>query len=212
MKRIGSILTIVWLVIAAGWALAQAPVPVAERLATHLGRTTRVSLFSNRVAVVSVTAEGEDFVQQALLSDGEYMVYLQALERLAGQLGGEPVSSQVESRDSSTRLTLYVGSQVPRTITYSPLAVLNLAAGKVAAIMDDIQTRVLETRPGEDAVRMWQPEVGDTVTLLHGGSAQVTEIAENGTIVLIEDKTGMIFTVAPEDRASVIREPVPPSP
>ena len=199
-----------WLV--AGPAAAQTPTPVAERIATHLGRTTRVSLFSNRVAVVSIHSEHEDFVRQAILAEGEYMVYLQTLDRLAGEIDDEPVSSDVESRDSHTSLTLHVGPGAPRTLSYSPLAALDLAAGKVASVMDDIQLRVLATRPGEDAVREWRPEVGDVVTLMHGTAARVVEITEDGTLLLVEDDTEMVFTVAPDDRAAVVRDPDPPAP
>ncbi|HSL17215.1 MAG TPA: hypothetical protein VLB51_04850 [Methylomirabilota bacterium] len=211
MSRAAAALLLSWW-LAAGQAAAQAPVPVVERIATHMGRTTRVSLFSNRVAVVSVHSEHDDFVRQAILAEGEYMVYLQTLDRLAGEIDDEPVSSDVESRGSRTSLTLHVGPGAPRTLTYSPLAVLDLALGKVAAVMDDIQVRVLATRPGEDAVRQWQPEVGDVVTLIHGTAARVVEIVGDGTLLLVEEETGLMLSVAPEDRASVIREPGPPAP
>ncbi|HSN55902.1 MAG TPA: hypothetical protein VLT32_14605, partial [Candidatus Sulfomarinibacteraceae bacterium] len=206
MSRAAAALLLSWW-LAAGQAAAQAPVPVVERIATDMGRTTRVSLFSNRVAVVSVHSEHDNFIRQAVLAEDEYMVYLQALDRLAGEIDDEPVSSDVASRGSRTSLTLHVGPGAPRTLAYSPLAVLDLALGKVAAVMDDIQVRVLATRPGEDAVRQWQPEVGDVVTLIHGTAARVVEIVGDGTLLLAEEETGLMLSVAPEDRASVIREP-----
>ena len=211
MSRAAAALLLSWW-LAAGQAAAQAPVPVVERIATDMGRTTRVSLFSNRVAVVSVHSEHDNFIRQAVLAEDEYMVYLQALDRLAGEIDDEPVSSDVASRGSRTSLTLHVGPGAPRTLAYSPLAVLDLALGKVAAVMDDIQVRVLATRPGEDAVRQWQPEVGDVVTLIHGTAARVVEIVGDGTLLLTEEETGLMLSVAPEDRASVIREPGPPAP
>lgn len=185
-------------------AAAQAPVPVAERVATHLGRTTRVSLFSNHVVVVSIRSDSEDYVHRATLELDEYMVYLQTLNRAIGEVGDTPVGSDVESRDSVTVLTVYLGPDAPRVFRYSPLSSLNLAVGKIASAMDDLENRALEALPGEYEIRQWQPEIGDCVELRQGGEACVTAISEDGSIVLMRDDIVMTYTVAMENRAEVI--------
>jgi hypothetical protein len=183
---------------------AQTPVPIAERTTTRYGRTTRVSLFSNHVAVVTIRSETEDFYHRATLDFDEYMVYLQAIQRSVETLSDEPVTSDVTSGDSTTTLVIHVGLPSPRTLHYSPLASLNLSAGKIAGIMDDIETRVLATLPGEDTLRRWDPVIGQCVVLRHGGEACVAAVAEDGTIVLVQDESGVTITVASENRAEVI--------
>ncbi|MEX1311518.1 MAG: hypothetical protein AB1Z65_13925 [Candidatus Sulfomarinibacteraceae bacterium] len=191
---------------------AQAPVPVAERVATHLGRTTRVSLFSNHVVVVSIRSESENYVHRATLELDEYMVYLQTLNRAIGEVGDTPVGSDVESRDSVTVLTVYLGPDAPRVFRYSPLSSLNLAVGKIASAMDDLENRALEALPGEYEIRQWQPEIGDCVELRQGGEACVTAISEDGSIVLMRDDIVMTYNVARENRAEVILKIIEPAP
>ena len=193
-------------------AAAQAPVPVAERVATHLGRTTRVSLFSNHVVVVSIRSDSEDYVHRATLELDEYMVYLQTLNRAIGEVGDTPVGSDVESRDSVTVLTVYLGPDAPRVFRYSPLSSLNLAVGKIASAMDDLENRALEALPGEYEIRQWQPEIGDCVELRQGGEACVTAISEDGSIVLMRDDIVMTYNVARENRAEVILKIIEPAP
>lgn len=193
-------------------AAAQAPVPVAERVSTHLGRTTRVSLFSNHVIVVSIRSDSEDFVHRTTLNLDEYMVYLQTLNRAIGEVGDTPVGSDVESRDSVTVLTVYLGPDAPRVFRYSPLSSLNLAVGKIASAMDDLETRALEALPGEYEIEQWQPHVGDCVELRQGGEACVTAVSEDGSIVLMRDDIVMTYTVAKENRAEVILKITEPAP
>ena len=185
-------------------ASAQTPIPVAERITTHFGRTTRVTLFSNHVAVVKIHSESENYVHQATLTFDEYMVYLQAFERCANEIDNEPVVSDVESRDSTTVLTLHVGPDAPRTLKYSPLASLKLPARMIASMMDDIQTRTLSTLPGEFEIKKWEPGVGDRVELRQGGEAVVRMVADDGTIVLTLDDSPLLHTVAKDNRAQVI--------
>jgi len=185
-------------------AQAQAPTPVVERITTQFGRTTRVTLFSNHVVVVAVRSESEDFVHQATLDYDEHMVYVQAMEAAAREIGNEPVTSDVESRDSTTELILHVGPDAPRILNYSPLASLRLPAGRIASMMDDLQTRALSALPGEFEIKQWQPVVGDRVELRQGGEAFVTAVDDDGTIVLMQRESSVSSTVAMENRAEVI--------
>lgn len=183
---------------------AQAPTPVVERISSQFGRTTRVTLFSNHVVVVAVRSETEDFVHQATLAFDEYMVYLQAMERAAGEVGNEPVASDVESRDAFTELTLHLGPDAPRTVRYSPLASLNLPTAKIASMIDDIQNRALSALPGEFEIKQWQPVVGDCVELRQGGEAFVAAVHDDGTIVLMQPESSVSSIVAMENRSEVI--------
>jgi hypothetical protein len=199
-----SIFAVLSVALSAAWA--QAPTPVVERITTQFGRTTRVTLFSNHVVVVAIRSDSESFFHRATLSFDEYMVYLQAMERYAREIGAEPVTSDVESRDATTELILHVGPDAPRVLRYSPLASLDLSAGKIASMVDDIQTRALAALPGEYEIEQWQPAVGDRVELRQGGEAHVAAIGEDGAIVLVQEDSSVSYTVARENRAEVILE------
>ncbi len=191
---------------------AQAPTPVVERSTTHFGRMTRVSLFSNQVVAVAIHSETEDFNHHAHLNADEYMVYLQTLEEAAGTIGDYPVKSDVESRDSISTLALHVGPGAPRLFRYSPLASLDLSLSRISAVMDDLQTRALDSFPGEYEINQWQPQVGDCVELRRGGEACVSRVDEDGTIKLEGDDVIMILTVTPDNRSSVILNVIEPTP
>lgn len=193
-------------------ATAQAPTPVVERITDHLGRTTRVTLFSNHVVIVSIRSDTEDFIHQATLRFDEYMVYLQELEKCAHEVGHEPVTSDVESRSSSTRLILHVGPNAPRILEYSPLASLNLPAARIASMIDDIENRALAALPGEFEINQWVPAIGDRVELRQGGEADVTAIDEDGSILLSQIDSPVSFTVASDDRVQMILRVIEPKP
>ena len=200
------------LVCGAPQTMAQAPTPVVERITTHFGRTTRVSLFSSYVVVVAIHSESEDYVHHVGLSFDEYMFYLRALESAANEIGNEPVTSAVEARGSATKLTLHVGPDAPRIISYSPLASLKLPAARIDSIVDDLKNRALSALPGEYEIEHWEPVLGDCVKLRQGGEACVTAINDDGSIVLMQDETSVSHTVALENRSEVILSVIEASP
>jgi len=191
---------------------AQAPMPVVERITDHRGRITRVTLFSNHVVIVSIRSETEDFIHMATLNFDEHMVYLQALEECANDIGNEPVTSDVESRDSSTRLILHIGPNAPRILEFSPLSSLNLPATRIVSIVDDIENRAMAALPGEFEIKRWEPALGDRVELRQGGEAYVTSIGEDGTIVLSQIDGPVSYTVARESRVDVVLRVIEPTP
>ena len=206
------VLITVLLLVALLSATAQAPIPVVERITDHRGRITRVTLFSNHVVIVSIRSDTEDFIHMATLNFDEHMVYLQALEECANEIGHEPISSDVESRDSFTRLILHVGPNAPRILEYSPLASLNLPAARIASMVDDIENRAMATLPGEFEIKRWDPALGDRVELRQGGEAYVTAIGEDGTIVLSQVDGPVSYTVAKENRVDYVLRVIGPIP
>ncbi len=209
--RIGAV-TAAWLLVALLSATAQAPMPVVERITDHRGRITRVTLFSNHVVIVSIRSDDDNFIHQATLNFDEYMVYLQAFEKCAREIGNEPVTSDVESRDSSTKVVLHVGPDPPRIIEYSPLASLDLPTGKIASMIDDIQNRALAALPGEFEINQWRPAIGDRVELRQGGQASVTAIDDDGTILLSQVDGPVSYTVAKDSRVNVVLRVIEPAP
>lgn len=210
MKR-SLIATAALLLISVG-AAAQSPTPIAERISTHLGRTTRTTLFSNHVAVVSIQSDTEDYVNRVTLDFDEYMVYLQAILVAVEEIGAEPIGSDVESRESVTVLIVHVGPEAPRVFRYSPLSSLSLPVSKIASVMDDVQNRALDALPGEWELEKWTPAVGDCVELRQGGEACVQTVNEDGTIVLRRSDIAMTIGVPPDNRADVILKILEPNP
>lgn len=198
------LLITVLLLVALLSATAQAPIPVVERITDHRGRITRVTLFSNHVIIVSIRSDTEDFIHMATLEFDEHMVYLQALEECANEIGHEPITSDIESRDSFTRLVLHVGPDAPRILEYSPLASLNLPTARIASMVDDIENRAMATLPGEFEIKRWDPALGDRVELRQGGEAYVTAIGEDGTIVLSQINGPVSYTVTRDNRVDIV--------
>jgi len=200
------------LLIAVLSATAQAPIPVVERITDHRGRVTRVTLFSNHVVIVSIRSDTDDYIHMATLNFDEHMVYLQALEECANEIGSEPITSDVESRDSSTRLILHIGPNAPRILEYSPLASLDLPAARIASIVDDIENRAMASLPGEFEIKQWEPALGERVELRQGGEAYVTAIGDDGSIVLSQINGPVSYTVAMENRVDIVLRVIGPTP
>jgi hypothetical protein len=186
-------------------AAAQVPVPVAERLTTRRGLSVRVTLFSNRVVVLSARQDEEKiYLRQTTLEEGDYLVYLGALERDAGELGEEPVSSDVATSEAEVTLVLHVGPDPPRLVRFSPMAALELPLSRIMVVMDDLHQQVLESSPAEESVRNWNPRKGDRVQLLTGAYAVVREVWEEGLVVLQEEATYVRHMVLPDQREEVV--------
>ena len=183
----------------------QAPVPVVERTVTQGDVATRVSLFSNRVLVVTVRrGDEQDFMRRITLPDNEYMVYLGSFQTAAEELDQQPVSSKVNTPQAEVVITLHIGPDAPRLIRFSPMSIVKLPLGRIQGALDDLQLRVLEASPSAEAMRTWEPAKGDRVELMNGITATVVEVWEEGLLILEHDLTYVRESVPPEVRDQVI--------
>jgi hypothetical protein len=199
-----SVLLMILSVVAAT-ASGQAPVPVVERTVTQGEVATRVSLFSNRVLVVTVRrGDEQDFMRRITLPDNEYMVYLGSFQTAAEELDQKPVSSEVNTSQAEVVITLHIGPDAPRLIRFSPMSILKLPLGRIQGALDDLQLRVLEASPSAEAMRTWEPAKGDRVELMNGITATVVEVWEEGLLILEHDLTYVRESVAPDVRDQVI--------
>jgi len=183
-----------------------APMPVVERTVTLRDRSVRLSLFSDRVAVVSVRESGSQvWVGRLTLEEPVYIAYLLSIQNDAAELSkglGRP-EDEARSVGADATIDLYVGGE-RRRVVYSPVAVLDLAVGRLVRTLDDIQNTVLQADPAEEALRHWEPQVGEVVELLTGRLAEVTDVREDGTLVLEHLETAMIEVVPAGSRTDVI--------
>jgi hypothetical protein len=197
----------------AATASGQAPVPVAERTLTEGDVATRVSLFSNRVVVVTTRrGDEQDFLRYITLPDDEYMVYLTTIESSAAQLDKRPVSSQVSTSHAEVVLTLHVGPHAPREIRFSPMSGVKLPLAKIMGALDDLELQVFEASPSAEAMRTWEPKKGDRVELLDGSFATVVDVWEDGLLILENEKTFVRESILPDVRDQVILRVVDPAP
>ena len=186
-------------------ASAQAPVPVAERTTTRREVATRVSLFSNRVVVVTVRrGEETDFIRRITLPDDQYMIYLSIIQNSAEELEGDPISSRVDTDNSEVALSLHVGPNAPRSFHFSPMSGVNLPLSKIMGALDDLQLQVFEASPSAEALRTWEPREGDRVELMTGQFATIVEIWDDGMLILRHDVTSIRESVVPGVRDQVI--------
>lgn len=192
-------------------ASGQVPVPIVERTVTRGELATRVSLFSNKVVVVT-TRYGEEqvFARRITLPDDQYMVYLATFESDARELDERPITSQVSTSHAEVVLTLHAGLDTPRLITFSPMSVVKLPLARIMAALDDLELLVIEASPSAEEMRTWEPQEGDRVELLNGLYATVVEVWEDGLLFLEHDKTYVREVVKPDMRDQVILRVVEP--
>ena len=207
--------TIVPLVLAALaiTASAQAPVPVVERTVTRREVATRVSLFSNRVVVVTVRrGDEQDFFRRMTLPEDQYMVYLTTFQINANEIGEKPISSQVSTSHAEVVVSLHVGPDAPRIIRFSPMSGVELPLAKIMGALDDLELQVFEASPSAEAMRVWEPKEGDRVELMNGTLATVVEIWDDGLVILEHEQTYVRESVAPHMRDQVILRVLEPEP
>jgi len=199
--------------IVAATASGQAPVPVVERTTTRAEVATRVSLFSNRVVVVTTRRfNKQDFVRRITLPDDQYMVYLRIFQTAAEELDRQPVSSQVDTSDAEVVVSLHVGPNAPRTIRFSPMSVVKLPLAKILGALDDLELHVFEASPSAEAMRTWVPRKGDRVELMDGTRATVVEVWDDGLLIIEHDSTYVRESIAAGLRDQIILRVVEPEP
>jgi hypothetical protein len=193
------------LLMASSTASGQAPIPVVERTVTQGEVATRVSLFSNRVVVVTMRRGGvQDFVRRITIPENQYMVYLGTFQTAAEELDKQPVTSQVATSEAEVIISLHVGPDAPRLIRFSPMSIVKLPLGRIQGALDDLQLQVLEASPSTEALRTWKPEKGDRVEMMNGTTATVIEVWEEGLLILEHDLTYIREAVPPDTRDQVI--------
>jgi hypothetical protein len=186
-------------------ASGQVPVPVVERILTDGNSSTRVSLFSNQVVVVSTRrGDVQDFMRLLTLPADQYLVYLETFEKSAQELDSKPVTSRVNTARAEVVLTLHVGPDSPRKIRFSPMSATKLPLARIMAALDDLQLQVMESSPSAEAMRNWEPKKGERVELLNGTFATVVEVWPEGLVMLEHEKTYIREAVPPDQRDKVI--------
>jgi hypothetical protein len=190
---------------------AQAPIPVVERMFTEGEVTTRVTLFSNRVVVVSITENGvQGFFKHITLPPDQYLIYVGILQKAVDELGEKPVTSAVSTPRSRIVLTLHMGPNAPRTIEFSPLATVSLPLAQISGAVNDLEQLVREASPSLEALRGWDPQRGDRVEMINGDYARVVEVLDEGVLVLEHEETYIREIVGPDARDEVILRVVGP--
>jgi hypothetical protein len=161
----------------------QCPRPVVERFLTLGKQTTRVSLFDNRVAVVSMSEDGhQTFFRSRTLSDEEYIGYLAAV--VVDETRRRARESHISVESTHGEVLIYRATGDPLRIEYSPLEVEDLQTAHLLAALDDLQSTLESIGPYLDEVRNWRPQPGDRVELNNGETATVVELRDDEVMVL----------------------------
>ncbi len=183
----------------------QAPSPIVERTLEVTGRKVRMTLFDNRVAVVSVhQGSVRVLLRQQLLDQDEYAGYLAALQRDADELAEARRHHGARGNGGNGLILLYLGPDAPVQVRYSSVTVLDLVTARLAATLDDVESRVIWGPERIPELASWRPKRGDRVELHNGTGATVREVREDGTLVLEHDGTGIHELVPVDARSNVI--------
>ncbi|MEN8164986.1 MAG: hypothetical protein ABFS37_12715 [Acidobacteriota bacterium] len=186
-------------VVAGGAVGQEVPNVIVERHWFHRDQAVRVTLFDNKMAVTTVREKGDQvFLRQLTLGDVEYEIYLKAMSEVAAEAGTED-RDPLGAIDSGARVALNLPGFPTSSFSYSPVQVLDLKTARLVAILDDLQKRVTEASSSQEALRLWQPAVDDVVELFVGGTATVTEVRENGLLIMEKSDTGIILVVPREE-------------
>jgi hypothetical protein len=182
-----------------------APEVVVERHLSSPGRMTRTTLFDNRMAVTTVRESGvQVFFRQITLAQHEYDVYMDVL-RSVSQLAGREAKQRIAGDRIEGVVRLNLPGLDPRTITYSPVQVFDLATNRLITMLDDLENRVARVSPSEEALRHWTPMVGDRVLLFSGQTAMVGDVSEDGALSLEHETEGLIELVPSDGYHKVIQ-------
>lgn len=184
------------------WAQESDGVPVAlvERVVHEpSGGMTRVTLFSNRIAVVSVRPKGErGRVVRRLLDKETVKVYRLLLAEVTPGLQDELASGQVPVGQGGT-LSLILANGASLTVHFDPTRIPSLKLGRVLSALDDLQSQLLEGPEENVDVARWKPTVGDRVELWGGDTAVVSDIPQDGVVVLQHESSPVIESIAVHD-------------
>jgi hypothetical protein len=179
----------------------RAPTVVVERIVDAGAQTRRLTLFANRVAVVSLReGERQVLLRRLTLDEEEYIGYLLALERDATKIDQRRSAFSTTGRGGSGVITLAV-SGVQRRLEYRTLDAQDISTARLITTLDDIERRVVESNPAEEELRGWEPQEGDVVELVDGQRATVDRVLDEGMVFLRVEGSPLLEAVAPEHRA-----------
>jgi hypothetical protein len=184
---------------------AQVPNAVVERFVTIGDRTTRVTLFNNRIAVVTVQEKAEQILfHQLCLDEDEYLAYQTAISSSYEARADEPRRKPMKTRYSQAVITMVVKEGEVITLHYSPLAGLDLSTARLVAALDDLELKVIQAGPFAEQVRTWTPKKGDVVERYDGCRAKVEEVREDGSLLLNHARSPVLEEVPQEQRSEII--------
>jgi hypothetical protein len=186
--------------------LPTTPTPVIERIVTLPQQVRRVSLFDNRVAVVSIRENGVQVeVRRLTLDEHEFDIYLRAIQ-LDAETAGTEQADDIHGAESHGLLLVNVGPRAPWRLEYSTIAVADLSTGRLLSVVNDIEKRVLDASVSAESLRGWEPRVGDLVLTFSGQKARVSDIYDGGMIELEYEEVAIIEKVPAVNFDRVILE------
>lgn len=191
---------------AAGADPSTAPLPIAERVLTHGPRRTRVSLFDNRVAVVSAREGDRVTVRRLTLYETEFVAILRVIEIAARERSPRRPPDRGPSTAHGEILLHLDRHGTPERIPYSPLAMPDLRTQQLLAALDDVERLVTDAPLWADEIRSWEPAMGDRVRLWDGELGTVVELLPEGFIMIQREVTSIRDAVPPGDRERLVFE------
>jgi len=174
------------------------PSALVERIVTLGERKSRISLFDNRVTVVTIRENGKQvFFRKWTLNKIEFDAYIKAFETCISKAGLQ-IGDSIETPDAIALIRLSFPGQNLREFQFSPFQILDLSTSRLNSILDDLEKRVSSIAPSAEELQTWQPKENDRIELYSGMIARVEEVREDGSIVLQHEETS-ILELVPHD-------------
>jgi hypothetical protein len=137
-------------------------------------------------------------VVRRLLDKETVKVYRSLLAEVTPGLQDEVASGQVPTGEGGT-LSLKLADGASLTVHFDPRRIPSLKLGRVLSALDDLQSQLLEGPEENVEVARWKPAVGDRVELWGGDTAVVSDIPQNGVVVLQHEGSPVIESIAVRD-------------
>lgn len=184
-----------------------APRAIVERLVTTPDQFTRLSLFDDRIAVVSMRHDDQVVVRRRLLDTEEYAVYRAAMILEAGALTDDAVKQPIgDTAPVRAELRLDLDPETAaRRLVYSPLRLQGIPLERLQDMLDDLEAQVIATPQTQVELARWQPRLGDRVELVVRRQATVIQVEEDGLVVLEHDGTHVREWVPVAGRTTAIQ-------
>ncbi len=181
-----------------------APEVVVERIVQVTGRTTRLTLFDNRIAVVSRREGRSHVLRRRLLTPAEHQGYRVTLAREMPLVVEDEVAAPEPGDPTRGVLRLGGSGTGPRTVVYSVLAVQPLPLARLLRALDGLESEVLATPPAQVELAAWRPRVGDRLELAGGTRGTIIRITDSGSLVVEHDRTHIREVIPPGGWVTVI--------
>lgn len=162
------------------------PTYLVERVTTLGGKTQRLSVFRDGIAVLVRRDEpgGEPQIRERQLGATERQVIAQVVAESYAELERLAASGATAEGDC-WELRLAPEGLGPVRLRQPVTAVRTLIVGRLLAALDELEKQIASQRGSQEDLSAWTPEVGEQVELADGRLVQITELFDGSEGIVV---------------------------